>query len=116
MGATGAGNEKGPLGPFLFFGANCAPKGITRYFLASLSCSARKPGLGILPRPLSGKNVRWTFFYSASPLRLALRATPAASCKDFANNRWRSQPGWIQQMKFEICYLFPKLPTNSMPT
>ncbi|HSD95523.1 MAG TPA: hypothetical protein VLB06_00135 [Sulfuricaulis sp.] len=48
-----------------------APKGITRHFLRFASCFARKPGLGILPRPLSGKKVHWTFFFSASPLWLA---------------------------------------------
>ncbi|OGI47873.1 MAG: hypothetical protein A3D32_04425 [Candidatus Muproteobacteria bacterium RIFCSPHIGHO2_02_FULL_60_13] len=55
----------GPKAPFLF---DWRRGRSLRTFFAALSCFARKPGLGILPRPLSGKKVQWTFFYSASPL------------------------------------------------
>ena len=55
----------GPKAPFLF---DWRRGRSLRTFFAALSCFARKPRLGILPRPLSGKKVRWTFFYSASPL------------------------------------------------
>src|SRR3989344_4948172 len=57
--------EMGPKAPFLF---DWRRGRSLRTFFAALSCFARKPGLGILPRPLRGKKVQWTFFYSASPL------------------------------------------------
>ncbi len=70
-------------------------EGLLGAFFAALSYSARKPGLGILPRPLSGKKVHWTFFFSASPLRLAPSGPPSlrSSVPNRSRRFWSNPTG-----------------------